>query len=358
MAVDYTNVAQVANRTFQEPINDLIARSNPTLGALTKRAVASDRIYLKYKSASDHQAGGINDGADVTFAGTEGTTRGAATLDWKTYISKFKVNKRTMSQLASNPGAVGQLLKDEIMDASKDLADKISTDLFAGTGSATEITGLGQIMSATNTYAGVDRAAAGNEEWQAVVYDAAQGAAAAAEISTDALFAADDAFFARNFYGYRERPGMFTGVCTPAILTKYAQLFTNIDLSSLSTAHFVNQANATGNLGRSALSFLGVPFMRDRAAQPEVGDLPDSGRLYMVDFSKLFLATLAPSNEAMIHQVAGAQSAPVVDGLKFEIEFLGNTGEHVSGYVRTYIELVAPAPKCVGVAVTGIDAIL
>ena len=357
MTVDYSRVAAVANRVFQEPLNDLIARSNPTLRAMEKRGVASDRIYLKYKDASNHGAGGIADGAEVTFDGTEGSDRKAAVLDFKTYISKFRVTKRTMAQMASQPGSIGRILQDEIQDAALDLADKISTDLWGRGGTATQITGIQAVIDTANTYAGVDRSLAANSGWRGLVKNAANGATAG-ELSTNLLYSMDDLFFARNKYGWRERASMFTGILSPGILTKYSQLFTSIDLASLSTSHFVNQMNNTGNLGDSTVGFLGVPFARDAAALIDTtNDLANTGRLYILDMSKMFLATLAPGPDANVHQVLGAQTAPVVDGLRFEIEFLGNKGESVEGYVRTYVELVAPEPPKAGVALKNVNAV-
>lgn len=355
MSLNYANVQEAANEVFLEPIQDLVARSNPFLAGMQKKAVGSDRLYMKYKGASEHNAGPIADGADITFVGDERTTRSAAALDWSTYKAQFNVSKRAISQLKENPGAIGQLLGDEIQDAALDLADRISTDVFSA-GVTNGLVGLGAIIDDANTYAGVDRSLAANENWRSTIVDNATAAPAAGEISTDVLYDADTAFFNRNFYGLRDQAARrnYMGFCTPEVLDKYSRLFTSINLTDLSTAHFVNQANASGNFGQTMVSWMGIPMMRDRAVAALAGDEADSGRLYFVDMNEIFLATLGSSEEAAIHQRLGAQSAPTVDNLNFEIEILGNTGENVKGYVKTYIQVCAPAPKRAGVGIKNI----
>lgn len=355
--MDYTEISAVANRIFQEPLSDLVARSNPFLSAITKKAVASDRIYIKAQAASDHAAGAIADGATVTFAGTEKTDFIAPTLDWATYISKFKVNKRAMAQIASNPGMLGQILQLEIMNAGKDLADKIAADLFAGS-IANGLVGLQSMIDTANTYAGIDRSVAGNANWRGLVIDMTDGEAVPApqELSTGFLYQADEVYFDRNRYGFAESPQLFTGVTGSKVMTRYKALMESIDLSALSAAHFVNQANDTGMLGIGKTGFMGVPFMRDANISNAVGDLDDSGRLYFLDMSKIDLCVLDPTaGDASLHQIYGYGTANTTEGLRTEIEILGNQGEFVAGYVKTYLQLATPNPAAAGIVLKNID---
>ena len=353
MSINYNAVSEVANRTFQEAIADQVSRSNPVLKAITKKGVASDRIYIKNKVASNHEAGSHPEGADITFTGNEATTRASAVLDWKTYKSQFSVSKLALSALADNPGMLGSLLQDEIDDAALDLADAISVDLFAQ-GGADSISAIPTMIDDGNVYAGIDRATVAN--WRSTVVDNSAGGGTPGEISTDILFQADDAFFATNRYGLRDNGAgrQFVGFCTPGVLTKYSQLFTSINLTDLSTAHFVNQANDTGNLGKTTAGWMGIPIMRDAQALSVTGDDAGSGRLYFLDMSQVCMATLAPSKEAAIHQALGAMAAPTVDNLRFEVEILGNKGETVQGYIKTYIQLFTKSPKRAGLVVKNI----
>ena len=333
---------------------DLINRSNPVLRAMNKRAVSSDAIYLKGKLSSEHNPGTLVDGAAVTVPADSKVTFSNAELPWATYYATFSVPKRLMDEVSANPGTPGRIIQTEIAEAAEDLADKIAADIFAGT-IANGLVGLIDILDDANTYAGIDRAVAGNENWQATVVDNQIAGPAPGEISTAALYSLESAFFAKNGYGWRERPGMFTGVTDAAIMDKYSALLESIDLSALSTAHFVNQANATGQLGYGNIGFLGVPFIRDRNLVA-TGDLASSSRLYFIDMSKIDLCVLTPSPDANVHRLQGFTSAPTVDGINAKIEILGNTGESVQGYVKTYIQLATDNPKAAGAVLKNIAA--
>ena len=357
MPIDQAAVQAVANRIFQEPLRDWINRSNPMLAALTKRGVSSDRIYLKGTLSSAHGAGPIADGSDVTLAGTEATAYAAPALDWSTYIAKFAVNKRALEAMGNQPGALGNLLQSEIMNAAKDLADKIAADVFAGNVS-NGLVGIQSILADDNTYAGVDRTIAGNANWRGNIYDVGTGGppvTTTTELSTGIIYEADSRFFLANGYGFTERPGMFTGFTTRQIMNKYKSMMETIDLASLSTAHFVNRANATGQLGLGSVGFAGIPFIRDRNLP--ASDLSNSGRLYFLDMNQIELAVLEPDpGKSLIHQVQGYTSADTVDGIRTSIEFLGNKGEQLQGYVKCYIQLVSANPKAAGIVIRNLKA--
>lgn len=356
MSQDYSTVSAVANRIFQEPLADLINRHNPVLTALTKKAVSSDRIYMKAQLSSDHGAAPVADGATITLAGTERTSYIPPTLDWATYAAKFRVPKRALEQMSSQPGALGRLLQTEIESAAKDLSDRIAADVFAG--SVTDgLVGLQAMVDNANTYAGIDRSLAANANWRSVVINHSNGGTPAApqELSTEVLYQADEEYFAANGYGFVERPGLFTGVTDRLLMTKYKSLMESIDLSALSTAHFVNQANGSGQLGYGAVGFAGVPFIRDRNVVAGAGDLASSSRLYIFDMNQIHLCILEPNSEAaMIHQVEGFTAAPEASGIRAKIEFLGNAGEFVAGYVKAYVQLASASPKAAGLVIKNI----
>jgi hypothetical protein len=345
MATSLSEVQAVLNKELQEPLADLVARSNPVLAGIQKKAVASDAIYLKAQSASDHGAGPITDGSDVTFAGTEKATFIAPTLPWSTYISKFSVPKRLIDQVRNTPGSIGEILRHEISEAAKDLADRLSTDLFGGV-TANGLVGLQAIADDGNTYAGIDRSLAANSNWRAVVVDAEDPGTpgSALELSTDLLYQLDQAYFDRNKVGFDLNPLMYTGIATAPLMTRYKALMETINYGSLSTAHFVNQANASGFLGVGKTGFMGIPFIRDAANVAAGGDIADTGRLYILDMQKVHLCTLVPSQDGAIHQMQGYSVAPSAEGINMSIELLGNTGESIKGYVKTYVQLATPDP--------------
>jgi hypothetical protein len=257
--------------------------------------------------------------------------------------------------MQNQPGALGNLLQTEIMNAAKDMADRIATDIFAGT-IANGLVGISAMIDNANTWAGIDRSVAGNANLRATVIDAAV-AAATTELSTDILYRADEEYFAANGYGFAERAGIFTGVTSRQILTKYKRMMTSIDLAALSTAHFVNRANSSGDLGVGSVGFEGVPFIRERNIS-SAGDLADSGRIYVLDMSQIHLAVLDPTPAlSLIHQVQGYQTAETADGIRTTVEILGNAGEVVEGYVKCYVQLVTPDPKRAGLVIKNLTAI-
>jgi hypothetical protein len=364
MAINQAAVQAIANKTFQEPLRDWVNRANPVLQAMTKRAVSSDKIYIKGTLSTSHAAGPVADGSAVTFAGTEGTTYAAPTLDWSTYIAKFAVNKRAMEAMQNQPGVIGNLLQTEIQNAAKDLADQIAGDIFAGA-VANGLVGMQAIIDNGNTYAGVDRSSSANANFRATVLDVGtesevgvSGIDTPTELSTNILYQADELFFAANGYGFTEQPGRFTGVTQRQVMTKYKQLMENIDLAALGSAHFVNQANASGMLGMGSVGFAGVPFIRDRNVVAATADAANSGRLYILDMNYIDLAVLEPNPQmSLIHQVQGYRTADTTDGIRTYIEFMGNTGEVVQGYVKAYVQLASPDPKRAGLVIKNVKAV-
>lgn len=355
----FSDIASVLNVEFQEPLADLVNNENPTLRAITKRGVASQRIYLKGRVGGDHGAGPVLDSAAVTFTGNEGSDYIAPVVDWSTYIAKFHIPSRALEQASNNPGELGRLFETEVMEAGKELANTIAAHMFGGV-TANGLIGAQAWIDNGNTVAGIDRTLAANENFRSVVIDLSDGEAvpAGTELSTLALYRADQEFFDAVGYGLSERAGQFTGVTSSAIHTKYKQLLENIDLSALSAAHFVNRVNTSGNLGVSTIGWQGIPLIRDRNVSVGGSDLDDTSRIYFLDTSKLNLCVLQPnSNLAQIHQSEGMLSAPEVDGIRTSIHIMGRDGERIQGYVRTYIQMATSDPKRAGLVVKNVLAV-
>ncbi len=349
MAVNYAQLQDVLNRTFQEPLQEYVVRANPVLQALNKRAVASDKIYIKGVSDSAHSAGPVSDGADISASASDQTTYLNPTLNWSTYVATFKVPKRLLEQLNGQPGMLGNVLQTEISNAAKDLADKIAQDIFAGD-VTNGIKGTLSMIADDNTYAGVDRSVSANKNWRSTVVDVG-----GSELSTGKLYQADEDFFANNGYGFTEQPGRFTAITDRLVMTKYKSMLESIDLGSLSSAHFVNRANSSGNLGYTNVGWMGIPMLRDRNVQAATGDTVDTSRLYFLDMDNIELAVLNPDpNKSLIHQVQGYRSAERTNGMRTYIEILGNSGEYVEGYVKTYVQLVTNDAKAAGVVLKNI----
>lgn len=340
----------VLNKEFQEPMSDLIARSNPMLSGLTKRALSTDRIWLRHKSASNHNPRPVLDGADITVT-NPASVRQAGVLDWSTYVSEFSLPKRLLGQVQNNPSMIGELFQDEIRDAARDLADRLSADLFGGT-TANGLVGLKDILNGGNTYATIDRSS--NAYWSGLEVDAA-----AADLSTSLFYDAEEAFFDRNFtelFSAGNSPVIFT---TKRLQRKYKELFEQISYDALGTAHFVNQANASGQLGKSGVGFQNAPILADHNVD-STGDTVDTDRLYIVKPGSVFLANLVPNDdpEVVRMQQLNPSKAPTAENIRVQIEILGNTGEQIKGYVKTYVQLVSMTPNDAGVVIKNISNVL
>lgn len=341
MPVTLTQLQTVINREFKEPLGDLVVTSNPTLAAIQKRSLSTAQLWLKGRLSSDHETGAVADGATVTVTDPK-TNMINPTLNWATYVSKFSVGDRALKSLsADDPYNSANLLMGEIMFATKDLANKIAQDLFAGTVS-NGLVGLQSMIANDNTYAGVDRTQSANANFRCAVVDAEDSVSGdPSDLSTIFLSQLDTAIFDSLGYGLSERSGSFTGLTGSLLHAKYERMLESIDLAALSSAHFVNQMNASGNLGFKGLAYKGNPIIRDRNVSNASGDLADSGRLYFADLSKVALFTLAPADPsvAALQEKMGVEAGESVDGLNVEVVLLGKTGEATSGYVRTYIQL-------------------
>lgn len=360
---EFANLQGVLNREFREPLSELIPDSNPTLAAINKVAMATDRIWIKGRTERDYNAGPVADGWNAVTSGfgtDPGSSYIAPVLDWATYKAEWSIPKRTLAQVANNPGVLGDLLYDDIAQATRDLANAIAQDLYAGS-VANGLVGAQALFDDANTYAGIDRSLAANANWRATVIDASpDGGTTAGDLSTSLLYQGDEAYFNLNRQQFWSNPqvnGM--SMTTIRMITKYKALFESIDYSSLSTAHFVNQANATGRFGLSGVGFGNVPFVPDANVSSAAGDIADTDRIYAIDMNHLMLATLDSTavdpDIQMKQQMRGIAAGVPVEGFPVTIEVLGNSGEFVRGYVKTYLQLVTMAPKRAGMVFKNIS---
>lgn len=352
MALDYTELSKVANRLFVDPIGDLINNNNPMLRAINKLNLSSDKIYMRAAESRPTFGGAVADGSDITFDGGEGTNYINPTLEWATYTEPFKVNARALAQLQSSETALFKFLEFEIKQAANNLANKIASDVFAGT-VANGIVGLQTMIDDANTYAGINRATA--ENWRSAVYSNSPDDLVGGELSTDTFYKLDELYFDLNGEGITERANIFTGVTDSKILNKYKGLMETIDYGSLSTAHFVNQANGTNNLGYGNVGFAGMPIIRDRNISVSGTDLADTSRLYVLNMNEIYLCQLSPNPDlAQYHQAMGMLSGEQSGSLNVQVKFLAPTGENLKGYVCWYGQLATMNPKKAGGVITNI----
>jgi hypothetical protein len=105
--------------------------------------------------------------SDVTVFTSDKKTR--ATLDYATYHEAFSLSGKAMAgaRATGNPEQLADLFMEEIKEALTRLAARISQKLYTGDGTTDEFAGLTQLaLKSTGTYAGINRATAGNEAWR------------------------------------------------------------------------------------------------------------------------------------------------------------------------------------------------
>lgn len=354
MTLNLAALNQTLNEEFMEPMSDTLNRHNPYLEAIQKKSVSSQEIFIKALLSSQHEAGARATGSPVTVGDVRSNYE-RATLPWRLYTSSFSVDKLLIEQVQNQPGALGKVLASEIEQASKDLADSIAADIFAGD-VVDGLFGMQSIMDEANTYAGIDRTVAANANWRCPVIDAAD-----AEISTALFRRADKAVFDEAGKGFTDSAGNWLGVMNSDLMFKYEALFEDIDFSALSTAHFVNSSNNTNNLGRfGRKGYAGVPMIRDRNVTAGAADTINTGRIYIANMDYIHLCTLAPSGEAaaQLQRLNGYQVAPSAQQIVPKIEVLGNSGEQLEGYIKTYVQLASPNPRKAGVVIKNISNVI
>ena len=92
------------------------------------------------------------------------------------YYSTISISKEEILKNRGKMEKLIDLLKTQMQNAESTMKDDLGTDLYgsgATIGGLQPLIGLGAIVSASNTYAGIDRTAAANANWQAQVYSTA-----------------------------------------------------------------------------------------------------------------------------------------------------------------------------------------
>ena len=110
--------------------------------------------------------GGTFSGYDVLNTGQIDRVRNAR-LDWKQYYVSYSIDQSTLLRADGNL-AIANLLQHNGQIATMDLSDRLGSGIFAdGVADPKGMDGLGAILSASNTYAGIDRTA--NTWWKASI---------------------------------------------------------------------------------------------------------------------------------------------------------------------------------------------
>lgn len=195
----------------------------------------------------------IADGADVSVYNSD--SKVPAVLQYGTYHDALSITgkARAGAMAAGNPAELADLFGEEIMESITRLSKAMAVDCYTGSGATDTIHGLLHAsggVSATGTYAGIDRAV--RTQWQANVL--ANGAVPRA--LTFALMRQ----MRRNIYtASGEKPDLI--LCDALQHEKYGQLFG-------SERRYVDNVRLRGESikldgGYQVLEFDGIPVIED-----------------------------------------------------------------------------------------------
>lgn len=172
-----TNLAQVAavfNTTFASRYADQLRRDVFLLNVFeTAAEQEGNKQCIQAVKLSGRDNADWDDGSDLHLTNDFDTTnaRDFAALDWARIRSGVHLDGLVQALAATNPtrGLDQTLIREEMKDASNDLAKKLGTAFYTGnpTAGTRQLCGLNAIC-ATGTFAGIDPTDPGRAEWASV----------------------------------------------------------------------------------------------------------------------------------------------------------------------------------------------
>lgn len=345
----------VLNTVFADKLYDLIPQANPVLARMTKKAMQGEKLAWRLKTSRNHAPQFIADGSPVATPSGIGSNYGQASLDWTTAIAHFSVDARTLAQAQGQPGELGALFESQITDAATDLANMLASSLFQPQASALAVSSVFDAINAGNSYAGVNRALPANAGFNSVVLNHS-----GAPISIAMFEDLDRLFFDRHRMGLFDVGSNYSIVTSNNIFNRYRKLFTSIDVSSLSTAHWLNQGGLPGqtnSLGGTTYAYNGIPLLRTAEIQPVAGDAANTSRIFFLDMNQIDMAFLNAEKYAKSAMTTDITTAPRIDGVPTEIVIKAIDGERIQGYLRTYVQTCVKDPSKAGALITNVSTL-
>lgn len=167
MALTYDQITAITEKKFIPKMVDNIFNAN----VLLKRLKAKEKLQsggtkvLVPLAYAETSAAGWYQGAE-TLDTTDNDQITAAEFEWKQIYANISI---TRSDELKNSGdqAILNFVKNKVMIAEKTIRQKLSTGIYNTGTDAKQIQGLRLLMSASNTYGGIDQSA--QSWWQANV---------------------------------------------------------------------------------------------------------------------------------------------------------------------------------------------
>lgn len=203
-------------------------------------------------------AEGYSDADAVTNFGSNAVIQ--PTLSWGLRRSNWRVGDvamRVAYAQGANPEWATKLDLKALKDAITELAADINSQVYAGNGSSPQLAGLAIAMSASNTYAGIDRTQGANALFRANVID--PGILTAPTLDLIRKDIGDTVYSAAG-----EQPDM--AFCSPAVFYKIGSLFQEIRRVNQDVLTRGDGKQITLDASIGTLVFEGCTFIKDKDA--------------------------------------------------------------------------------------------
>ncbi len=152
-----SDISAVLNLVYGDRLESQIRRDVILPNLLAVESDANSSCTWPVKFTGRNTASAKAEGHEVASGDFSTDIKKQATLAWAEYFGYAKVSGLAQSIAALNPGAGEDLLGSEVQDAIEELSVLLSSDTYAGTvgSSPTELSGLGEAVDSTGTYAGL-----------------------------------------------------------------------------------------------------------------------------------------------------------------------------------------------------------
>lgn len=343
-----TDINSALSFFFDEELARQFNRSAVTAAIVEKRPGSGQGVNWDIVTDRTTHAAAFTEGSDVASTEFNTDPKVKASLGWSMYRSAFALSGLSVAIAQSSPMSPLEMLnqfEENLVDAASDLISQINSDLWVGPGTGNRIAGIvtGGALTATGTYAGVNRSTyanfAGNVN--------ANGGTARA--LTKSLL---DSLEASIYRASGQSPRLI--ITTPETVTKYEALFDSQarvvldrgDISAISKTPNVGGPWVPSNTGYTGLSYKGMPIFRDRNCP--------AGTLAFVNPDHLKIRPLTPSN-IQTATMAQTMAANATNGSMFastgifcKVESLAKTGDADKFQLVTYLQLQAARPNAHG----------
>lgn len=328
----------VLAQLYQDSIVKQINRKARTLSELPHET--GEAADIRWAAQGDGHLGAAHaEGADVSDFGSDSQT--PAVLTYGMYESPFHVSDEALSRAMRNGNPAGNvaLWAKNMVDASGKLAKTVNSNFFGGTVSNGIVGFDTAIGSTSNTYAGINRATAGNEFWQPTVNGSSSSALTINQVRTDlsAIVAASG-----------ERPDL--AICHPYVYAKIEKVF---DSSRRFNANvgLLDSSPAVGS-NFPTIFIDGCKFIED--VDGYVSGASGYGTIYYVNTNYVKVKTIPYLDLGMFGFMSSEVTATPVDvgaPLAFDFDYtaLAKAGHSSRGMVRTQIQLQVERPNACGV---------